>query len=160
MSYARRGVKVSAGLKAKLPTALSAAALVVALLGTTPLGEAAGDIGDRSLELVGIQAKKPPARGPRGPKGPKGDRGLRGLIGLPGPQGLQGPPGQQGTPGNPGAPGVQGDKGEPGTFSGTFRRGQFSIEFTTNGIFLRGPGGTIFVTRDGVGESSNRYYGR
>jgi Collagen triple helix repeat (20 copies) len=147
-------------LRAKLPIALSAAALVIALLGATPLGDAASRVGNRSLELVGIQAKKPPLRGPRGPKGAKGDRGPRGLAGSPGPQGAQGAQGLQGAPGPPGAQGAQGDKGEPGTFAGTFRNGAFSIEFTAHGIFMRGPGGTIFVTRNGVGQTADRYYGK
>jgi hypothetical protein len=45
-------------------------------------------------------------------------------------------------------------------FNGSFTNGPFSIEFTTHGIFLRGPGGTIYVTRTGTGSTSDRYYGR
>lgn len=59
-----------------------------------------------------------------------------------------------------GAQGAKGDKGDPGVFDGTFRNGPFSIEFTTHGIFLRGPAGTIFVTRDGTGQTRDRYYGQ
>ncbi len=150
-------------MKNKLPIALSSAALVVALLGTTPLGQAAGDAADGSLRLVGMQAKKPPARGPRGPRGPRGFAGPRGPQGPAGAQGVPGPQGNAGSPGAPGTDGAQGpkgDKGDPGVFNGTFRNGQFTIEMTPHGIFLRGPGGTVFVTRNGVGESPDRYYGK
>lgn len=142
---------------------MSSAALIVALLGTTPLGQAASDVADGSLELMGIQAKKPPLRGPRGPRGPRGYRGVRGLRGLPGvqgPQGLQGLQGPQGLQGASGADGAQGPKGDPGVFSGVFRNGPFSIEFTIHGIFLRGPGGTVYVTRTGTGSTTDRYYGK
>ncbi|MGH3081457.1 MAG: hypothetical protein ACRDNH_10045 [Gaiellaceae bacterium] len=142
---------------------MSSAALIVALLGATSLGEAAGTVADGSLALLGIQAKKPPLRGPRGPRGPVGPRGPRGLQGIPGLQGLQGAPGAPGAPGAEGAPGAKGekgDKGDPGVFNGTFRNGPFSIEFTTHGIFLRGPGGTIYVTRTGTGSARDRYYGK
>lgn len=76
-----------------------------------------------------------------------------------GPQGPQGAAGPQGAEGPAGAQGPKGDKGDPGTFSGTFQNGPFSIEMTEHGIFLRGPAGTIFVTRNGIGQTPNRYYG-
>jgi collagen type II alpha len=81
------------------------------------------------------------------------------LAGPAGPQGLQGPQGSQGLQGAQGSAGEKGEKGDPGVFNGTFRNGPFSIEFTTHGIFLRGPGGTIFVTRDRVGTTPDRYFG-
>jgi hypothetical protein len=168
------------GLRDKIPIALAAAALVVALLGTTPLGQAAGDAADSSLKLVGIQAKKKPLRGPRGPRGPAGPRGPQGPVGSQGPQGLQGPlgaqgvPGAQGVSGADGATGPKGEKGDTGergpqgfqgpagVFTGTFRSQNrlYSIEVTNRGVFLRGPGGTVFVTRNGVGETRDRYYGK
>lgn len=147
----------------KLAIALSSAVLVVALLGATPLGQAAGSAADRSLGLMGIQAKKKPLRGPRGPAGPRGPRGVQGPQGDAGPQGLAGPAGPQGPAGSDGAggaPGPKGDKGDPGTFSGTFRNGEFSIEMTTHGIFMRGPGGTVYVTRTGAGQTPDRYFGQ
>jgi hypothetical protein len=147
----------------KLPIALSSAALVVALLGATPLGHAAADAADGSLALMGIQAKKKPLRGPRGPRGFRGPAGPRGPQGLQGPQGAQGPQGPGGPPGPSGAAGAKGDKGDkgdPGTFNGTFRNGPFSIEMTPHGIFLRGPGGTVYVTRAGTGQTADRYYGK
>ena len=74
----------------RLAVALSAAALLVALLGATPLGNAA----ERTVKkAVGAgKADKSSARGPRGKRGPRGPRGLRGF---------QGPPGDKGDPGSP-----------------------------------------------------------
>lgn len=79
----------------RLAVALAAAALAVALLGVTPLGNAA-----RNVVKSGVRAAKPTStkkasarRGPRGPRGPRGYRGYRGL------RGFQGPPGDPGEPG-------------------------------------------------------------
>ena len=74
----------------RLAVALSAAALVVALLGATPLGNAAGK---KVKQVVRAgEAEKAGSRGPRGKRGPRGPRGLRGF---------QGPPGDKGDPGSP-----------------------------------------------------------
>jgi hypothetical protein len=74
----------------RLAVALSAAALLVALLGATPLGNAA----EKTVKHVVRpgKAEKSGARGPRGKRGPRGPRGLRGF---------QGPPGDKGDPGSP-----------------------------------------------------------
>jgi hypothetical protein len=77
----------------RLAVALSAAALVVALLGATPLGNAA----EKTVKTVVRVAK--PAKQARGPRGPRGYRG---------PRGFQGPPG------------VQGDKGDTGGLPSAF----------------------------------------
>jgi hypothetical protein len=76
----------------RLAVALAAAALVVALLGTTPLGTAA----EKTVKKVvrADRAEKSSARGPRGKRGPRGVRG---------PRGFQGPPGEKGEPGLPDA---------------------------------------------------------
>ena len=76
----------------RLAIGLSAAALVVALLGATPLGTAA----EKTVKKVvrADKAEKSSARGPRGKRGPRGPRGLRGF---------QGPPGEKGEPGLPDA---------------------------------------------------------
>ena len=76
----------------RLAVALSAAALVIALLGTTPLGSAAEKT-VKKVVRVG-KADKSSARGPRGTRGPRGPRG---------PRGFQGPPGEKGEPGLPDA---------------------------------------------------------
>lgn len=74
----------------RLAVALSAAALVIALLGATPLGNAA----EKTVKHVvrSGKAEKSGSRGPRGKRGPRGPRGLRGF---------QGPPGDKGDPGSP-----------------------------------------------------------
>jgi hypothetical protein len=105
-------------MKQRLPVILSATALVVALLGTTPLGNAANHaiqkipplakransakIADNAKRLGGLRpsafaragtataAGSPGPAGPQGPAGPKGDRGSQGPKGD---TGLQGPAG-------------------------------------------------------------------
>lgn len=76
----------------RLAVGLSAAALLVALLGATPLGNAA----ERTVKKVvrAGKADKSSARGPRGKRGPRGYRG---------PRGFEGPPGEKGEPGLPDA---------------------------------------------------------
>jgi hypothetical protein len=71
----------------RLAVALSAAALVIALLGATPLGNAA----ENTVKHV-VRAGKAEKSGARGPRGPRGPRGFRGF---------QGPPGEKGDPGSP-----------------------------------------------------------
>ncbi len=72
----------------RLAIGLSAAALVVALLGTTPLGTAA----EKTVKKVvrADKAQKSSARGPRGKRGPRGLRGPRGFMGAPGEKGEPG----------------------------------------------------------------------
>jgi hypothetical protein len=77
----------------RLAVALAATALVVALLGATPLGNAAQNTVTKVVH-VGKSSKQ--ARGPRGPRGARGRRGF------------QGPPG------------VKGDKGERGGLPNAF----------------------------------------
>jgi hypothetical protein len=84
----------------RLAVALSAAALVVALLGATPLGNAA----EKTVKHVVRVAK--PAKQARGPRGPRGYRG---------PRGFQGPPG------------VKGDKGETGGLPNAFEARNMSV---------------------------------
>jgi hypothetical protein len=87
-------------MRQRLPIALSAAALVVALLGATSLGEAARNgvtaSVDKAKQATGLGAKKRSAR--RGPRGPRGRRGFRGPRG---PRGFMGPPGEKGEKGDP-----------------------------------------------------------
>jgi hypothetical protein len=76
----------------RLAVGLSAAALVVALLGATPLGSAA----EKTVKKV-VRAGKAQKSSARGPRGKRGPRGLRG------PRGFQGAPGEKGEPGLPDA---------------------------------------------------------
>jgi hypothetical protein len=118
----------------RLPIALSAAALIVAVLGATPFGEAAGDAASKGLgaaEAVVTDSTldttaSPTAtlqRGPRGPRGKRGPRGFRGPRGVRGPRGLRGlrgfagpagPAGAAGPAGPAGAAGATGPAGPPG----------------------------------------------
>jgi hypothetical protein len=79
-------------VKDRLALAISCTALVVAVLGTTPLGHASGQaaraavgIADRPLYATGLLS-----RGPRGPRGRRGARGFRGPTGAPGARGATG----------------------------------------------------------------------
>lgn len=97
-------------MKPRLPIVLSAAALVVAVLGSTPLGEAArtqlvprasvgtaqiranavvsSKVRNRSLLAVDFRRGQLPS-GPQGPAGPQGPVGPQGPIGAPGVSGRQ-----------------------------------------------------------------------
>jgi hypothetical protein len=94
----------------RLSLALSSAAFALALLGVTPLGSAAIDIGRDSV------SESPAAKFVtiRGPRGPRGRPGRPGPAGPPGAQGAQGPPGPQGAAGAQGATGPQGERGPQG----------------------------------------------
>jgi hypothetical protein len=92
-------------VKERLPIAISIAALVVAVLGATGLGEAAQNGvtagATKAKRATGLGAEKSSAR--RGPRGPRGYRGYRGYRGL---RGFQGPPGDKGDKGDPGPNGT------------------------------------------------------
>jgi hypothetical protein len=95
----------------RLSVALSAAALIVAVLGTSPLGGAAVDAAKGLKAQVAPKASTASPKALRGPRGPRGPRGLRGLRGLPGPAGPAGTPGGQGPAGPQGTQGPQGPSG-------------------------------------------------
>jgi hypothetical protein len=81
----------------KLTLAIASAALVVALLGATPLGQAAGDAVKSGTRLAKkATGQKSERRGPRGPRGFRGARGPRGFLGAPGEQGPKGDQGDTG----------------------------------------------------------------
>jgi Collagen triple helix repeat (20 copies) len=118
--------------KTKLNTIMAATALVVAVLGATPLGHAAGrlvlpkaSVGAGQLKANAVTGSKVKNGSldaadfkagalPAAPQGPKGDAGPQGAQGQPGSQGQPGPQGPQGEQGIPGVPGPKGDKGDPG----------------------------------------------
>jgi Collagen triple helix repeat (20 copies) len=95
-------------MRNRLPIIISVTALVVAVMGVTPLGGAAvnstASVTKAELAKVGLVK--------RGPRGPRGLRGLRGPIG---PQGPQGPVGPQGAAGVKGDTGATGAAGAPAT---------------------------------------------
>lgn len=125
------------------PLAVSATALVIAVFGSTPLGQAARDLivpyALNAGKVDGIDASRVPAAGkllalgsdkkfpasvipaagegptgPPGPAGPQGPAGPEGPAGPAGPQGEQGPPGPEGPAGPEGPPGEPGPQGEQG----------------------------------------------
>lgn len=101
------------GLYARLTVALSTAALVLALLGITPLGSAAGGAAERAGEAV-LGSAPTAKRGPRGPRGPAGRPGPQGPKGVTGPQGERGIQGERGLPGERGLQGERGAQGDSG----------------------------------------------
>jgi hypothetical protein len=81
-------------MKQRIHFALSATALVVAVLGVTPIGAATVDSGVAAAKAP-LYASGLLSRGPRGPRGPRGRRGPSGAKGLQGDPGPAGPPGSR-----------------------------------------------------------------
>ena len=129
----------------RLPVVLSAAALLIAVLGATPLGHAARQgvarvalYAKNAGKVGGIAASKKPkagkllplgrngkfpasvlpggVRGPAGPEGARGPAGPAGPQGAVGPRGLVGSRGATGPLGPRGTTGLQGPAGPPGGF--------------------------------------------
>jgi hypothetical protein len=99
-------------MRNRLGVSLGLAALVIAALGSTSIGQAAGD----QVGAVVAKAKSSSAAGPfatKARRGPRGPRGLRGLRGPAGPAGPAGPQGAQGAQGAQGPQGIQGPEGPP-----------------------------------------------
>jgi hypothetical protein len=109
-------------MKQRLPLILSSSALIVALLGTTPLGKAAGNaiakvvpyaskagFARNAGKLNGHTSSATPKRGQIPVVGASGK--LPASIGAVGPSG---PPGADGAPGQQGAAGAAGPAGPPG----------------------------------------------
>jgi hypothetical protein len=120
---------------ARKATVLAATALIVAVFGSTPIGQAAGSlilprnsvgatqlkqnavtglkVKDGSLMPSDFKAGSLPAgpkgdAGPQGAQGPAGPKGATGAQGLVGPKGATGAAGQAGPAGPAGPPGVTG----------------------------------------------------
>jgi hypothetical protein len=127
----------------KLPILLSASAFVIALLGITPFGEAAGRYVVHGVKsAAGLTSSG--AKGPRGPRGPRGRRGVRG------PKGAKGDPGAKGDQGLPGATGPQGPQGLQGP-TGTVDTTNFYTKAASDSRFVHGTG-TVY--RSGGATSS------
>jgi hypothetical protein len=115
-----------------------------------------------SWNVVGPQGNTGP-QGIPGPQGDPGPQGSKGDTGGAGPQGAAGPQGETGPQGATGATGPAGPQGPPGDAGSatlTSPNGAFSVSVTDNGIFLRGPGGTVYVDRFHADTSSNPNFGR
>ena len=125
-------------IRQKIPTALSGAALLIAVFGSTPIGEAATRVlfAKNADKVDGIHASRigtpgkllalnkygkfpasvvpPGATGPQGPAGPAGPQGLPGAQGEQGEAGTDGLAGAVGPEGLPGATGADGRTGAEG----------------------------------------------
>ena len=107
-------------MKNRVSVALGVGALVVAALGSSSVGQAAGDavkatVGKASSSKYAAGPfASAPTRGPRGRRGPRGLTGPRGPAGPAGPAGLTGPAGPAGPAGSEGPAGPQGDDGPQG----------------------------------------------
>jgi Collagen triple helix repeat (20 copies) len=91
--------------------ALSAAALVVAVLGASSVGSGAQLVRNSVLKATPLHLDAKAVRGPRGPRGRAGrpgPRGPKGDAGAPGERGIQGERGPQGDRGPQGERGVAG----------------------------------------------------
>jgi hypothetical protein len=119
-------------VKNRLPVVLSATALVVAVLGVTPVGQATSNaiqthfarnanfLRGKAPSIKAGKNKIPTANkagkldrswgavGPRGPAGAPGAPGPQGPQGPGGPAGAKGDKGDKGDTGNPGPPGISG----------------------------------------------------
>jgi hypothetical protein len=98
----------------KLPIALSATALVVAVLGMTPISEATTNaVQTHFARSANFLRGKPPSVAPK--PNTIVQRDGRGRIqGVTAARGPQGPPGAQGSPGAQGTTGPKGDRGDSG----------------------------------------------
>jgi hypothetical protein len=104
--------------KSKLITIVAVTAVVIAVLGTTPLGRAAGGLILPKNSVGAIQLKKAAVNGLKVKDGtlmaadfkagqiPAGPKGVPGAQGPKGDPGAQGPKGDKGDAGQPGAPGL------------------------------------------------------
>ena len=101
-------------LKAKTPTILSAAALVVAAFGSTPLGHAAGSLVVGKNSVGTAQLKKDAVTGPKVKNGSLTAADFKAGTLQPGPAGPKGDKGDAGPKGDPGAAGAKGDNGDRG----------------------------------------------
>src|ERR1044071_6683978 len=119
-------------IRSRFNSVVAVTALVVAVLGATPLGHAAARVVLPTNSVGATQIKKDAVTGAKvkngsllaadfkagqlpagavGAQGPKGEQGPEGAQGEPGPQGVKGDAGAKGDTGTSGA---KGDKGDPG----------------------------------------------
>jgi hypothetical protein len=128
--------------KSKITTIVAVTALVVAVLGTTPLGQAAsrfvlprdsvGAVQLKTSAVTGLKVKNGTLmaadfKAGQIPAGPKGDPGAQGPKGDAGAQGPKGDPGEQG------AQGIQGQPGAPAGANAVMRRSFHLISAGSDG---------------------------
>ena len=146
-------------LKPKITTTIAVTALVVAVLGSTPLGHAAANkvlpwnsVGTKQIRNSAVTAAKVKngsllaadfkpgqlpagATGQPGPQGPKGDPGAQGPKGDPGAEGPKGDPGEQGPKGDPGGPNVFAEVLGDGTYIVNKSSGVVSVNHLGTGHY-------------------------
>jgi hypothetical protein len=138
-------------VRERLAVAISASALLVALLGTTSLGQAARGVArsgaNVAKQATGAHVQKSSARGPRGRRGPRGPRGPRGFLGAPGEKG------DKGDKGDSASDGFEARNTTPVVITGTTS--------DTESVVLAGPtlpagkyAVTVQVVLEGVGYSA------
>ena len=150
----------------RISTMLAAAALIVALLGITPLGHAAVDavrvalFAQNAGKVGNIKASRTPVPGrllaldAKGrfpasvlPKSAAGAPGLRGEPGERGPQGAQGATGPAGTQGPQGVPGPPGPQGQGIAYARTIVVSPDPVDESKNGLLLRNA--LVGITQNG-----------
>jgi hypothetical protein len=121
---------------------------------------AAGDVNcpTGGVQLTSVTGVAYVCNGAKGDKGDTGAQGPQGATGPQGPQGATGPQGPQGATGPQGPQGPAGASGGSATL--TSPNGEFSVQITDHGVFLRGPSGTVYVDRFKAGTSSNPNFER
>jgi Collagen triple helix repeat (20 copies) len=146
-------------LKPKISTTIAVTSLVVAVLGSTPLGHAAAgkvipwnSVGTKQIRNSAVTGAKikngsllaadfrpgqlpASVTGQPGPQGPKGDPGLQGPKGDPGAQGPKGDPGEQGPKGDPGGPNVFAEVLGGGTYIVNKSSGVVSVDHLSTGHY-------------------------
>lgn len=159
-------------MSGRLPIALSAAGLAVALFGSTPLGHAVtsaipplalhaktADQATNAGAVGGIKASRQPRAGRLVPLGPDGK--LPTAVGAVGPQGPKGDPGAQGSAGPRGPQGLtgrSGDRGPSGISGWQFVTKGFSVAKDRAGGADVMCDGSRKALGGGVAASSGPYY--
>ena len=154
----------------RLPTVLAATALAIAVVGSTPVGQAAGRLVLPQNSVGTVQLKAGSVTATKLKDGSltlakfRAGQSLRGSQGAPG---AKGDPGAPGAKGDPGAQGPKGDKGDPGsTLPITVRSTDQSLApGQDDGAFAKcNPGeratggGVIFSASSGVGVTATSPY--
>ena len=131
-------------MKQRIPIVFSTTALVVALMGVTPLGEAASEqiratFAQNAGKLRGFAPSKAAKKNTVVVRGANGKIGRTSLpAGLRGPRGLRGPVGATGAAGAAGAAGAPGAKGDPGRSALTPLQSGETIRGIVGGRFQNG----------------------
>jgi hypothetical protein len=144
-------------MKNRLGIALGLAALVVAALGTTSAGQAAGDALKASVGNAGVAGPLGTQVVRRGPRGPRGRRGPRGLVGPRGPVGPAGPTGATGAQGTQGIQGLKGDKGDIGPSSARTAFRDAGVTITAG---FGGAAWTTIATMSGLSPGAYAIWGK